>query len=313
MRSLLLTAAVVAATTPTLAQPVLDLATSFELPDGAFDLLPDGRLLAIDANGSVLQQDGIHGETYSVAGAIGPVNAAGFSPSFVAISPDGQTVAVGNNEFNAANAVSIFAAAELTGPGTPTPTATITTPNFKADWADNSTLFVSGADSSTFTPTVNRLDITAATAETVISPAGVFSGGLAVHGTTLLVGDGDSGDVRAFDTANFPAFPVSFLAGDLVASSTSASSIDTLGDLLLVAGAAFGGQGNATVFDRATGLSTTLAPAGPDAFYGGYFNHATNQLVVTANGTGFVYDIIPAPATLALAPAALLAARRRRA
>ena len=311
MRSALIIAACAAA--PTLAQPELALTTTFQLPNAAFDVLPDGRILAIDADGSVLQQHDINGETFFVAGSVGQLNAAGFNPSFVSISPDGQTVAVGNNEFNPSNAVSIFDAATLTSPGTPAPTATINTPNFKADWADNSTLFVTGADSASFAAVVNRLDIAGATSETYISPAGVFSGGVAVDGTTLLVGDGDSGEVRAFDTAASPTLPLAFTQGDLVTAATSASDIDTLGDLLLIAGAVFGGQGNATVFDRATGLSTTLAPAGPDAFYGGYFNPATNQLVVTANGTAYVYDIIPAPATIALAPLALLATRRRRA
>lgn len=296
-----------------LAQPQLTLTTTYTLPNATFDLRPDGTLLGITPDGVVLQQDEINGSTFFASGTtIGQVNAGGFAPSFLAISPDGASVAVGNNEFNASNAVTIYPASELTGIGIPTPTATINTPNFKADWADNSTLFVSGADSSTFNPIINRIDTTTASAETVISPAGVFSGGVHAEGDTLLVGDGNSGDIRAFDLASLAAPAVGFNTGDLVTSSTSASDIDTLGDLLLIAGQTFGGEGSAFVIDRAAGTSITLQPAGPDAFYGGYFNHITNQLVVTAGDTAYVYAI-PAPATLALAPLALVATRRRRA
>ncbi|MEL7483029.1 MAG: hypothetical protein AAFN41_01625 [Planctomycetota bacterium] len=313
MRSALIAAACAAAA-PTLAQPELALTTTFQLPaNAAFDVQPDGTLLAINGDGIVLQQDAINGDTFFASGTIGTVNANAFAPSFVAISPDGQSVAVGNNEFNTNNAVSFFDTTELLAPGAVVPLNTVITPNFKADWAGNTTLFVAGADSATFGTVVNQLFITGNAAETVIAPAGGFSGGIAVDNNTLYVGDGASGDVRAFTDSTITPAPAEFTAGTFITSATSASDIDTLGDLLLVAGAVFGGEGNATVFDQATGLSTVLTPAGADAFYGGYFNTFTNQLVVTANGTAYVYDIIPAPATLALAPAALMVIRRRRA
>ncbi|MGP1273585.1 MAG: YncE family protein [Phycisphaerales bacterium] len=290
---------------------------TFALPGGAFDVLADGRLLSISPAGEVLIQSSVNSSSYITTNELAAPNASGFGASFLRVSPDGSRVAIGNNEFNAGNAVLVYDFAEFTlglGLGNPVlPEVTITTPNFDADWADSGTLFVTGANSATFTPIVNRLDVSSGTSETVIAPAGVFSGGVAVEGDTLLVGDGQSGQVRAFDTATFPPLPLAFSDGDLVGSSTSASSIDTIGPLLLIAGQRFGEQGFATVIDRTFGASVRLQPAGPDAFYGGYFNEATQQLVVTANGVGYVYNI-PVPGTLGvLTVLGLAAARRRRA
>ncbi len=319
MRSVLTLAACASAinASVTLAQPQLALNTTYQLPAGAFDVLPDGRLLAVTASGDIQIQDAPNASTYSTVNTIDAPNSSGFGASFLSLSPDATSVALGNNEFGASNAVLVFNAADFMGlTGNPLPTAplqTITTPNFSADWADSNTLFVSGADSSTFATVVNKLDITAGTSETVISPAGAFSGGVHANTGTLFVGAGDSGDVRAFDVASLASPAVDFSAGQFVTSSTSAGSIDTLDNLLLIAGGVFNGEGNATIIDEDTGLSVALTPAGTNAFYGGFFNAATNQVVATANGTAYVYDIIPAPASIALAPIAILATRRRRA
>lgn len=314
MRSVLTTAAIAAAVSTSSAAAQLALTTSYTLPSATLDLRADGTLLGIAADGSVILQDAVNSPAFSTAsGSIAPINADGFRPSFLAISPDGLSVAVGNNEFNANNAVSIFSTADLTAPGTAAPTTTITTPNFKAAWADNTTLFVTGANSNDFSTVVNRLDTTAGTSETVIAPAGLFSGGVHAEGATLFVGAGDSGDVRTFDAATLAAPAVGFATGALETTFGSAGDIDTFGDLLLVAG-----QGGAQITDRATGTTFTLAPAGTGVFYGGFFNPVTNELVVTNTDfsvgvtTAYVYTI-PAPATIALAPLALAATRRRRA
>ncbi|MEL6796342.1 MAG: hypothetical protein AAFO89_05905 [Planctomycetota bacterium] len=315
MRSHLIPAALAATVSASTAAAQLNLVTTYALPNASFDLQADGRLLAVDGAGFVLQQDAINGDTFFVSGSIAPINADGFNPSFVSISPDGQSVAIGNNEFNANNAVSFFTTADLTSPGTTSPTTTITTPNFSASWADNNTLFVSGAGSAG--TVVNRLDTTASTSETVITPAGTFSGGVHVEGNTLFAGNGTTGDVFAFDTTTLNPPAVDIATGQFVTGSGSAGNIETLGDLLLVAG-----LGGVQITDRATGNAFTLAPVGTGEFYGGFFNPAANQIVVTNTAfdpmtfapttTAFVYNI-PAPATLALAPLAALAIRRRRA
>jgi hypothetical protein len=299
----------------------LSFVTQFSLPDGAFDVLADGRLLGLSPGGEVLVQNGINSGSFSTTNTIAPVNGSGFAPSFLRVSPDGSRVAVGNNEFGASNAVLVYDAAELIlglGAGTPVvPMAEAITPNFDADWtADGTGLFVSGAVASTFQTVVNRVDLSGATptVSTAITPAGLFSGGVDVDGSTLLVGAGDSGRVYAFETAAFPSVgSLPITAGPLVAEANSASTIDTLGDLLLIAG-----SGDATLIDRATGGPTVLAPAGAGAFYGGYFNPSRNELVVTAAdfatglSTAYVYAI-PAPSGGVLGLIGLALLRRRRA
>ncbi|MEO1584935.1 MAG: hypothetical protein AAFR96_10250 [Planctomycetota bacterium] len=318
MRSLLTTAAIAAALSAPTAHSQLTLTTSYTLPSNvAFDVQADGRLLLIDGDGDVLQQDAVNSTGFTLAGSIAPLNPGNGAPSFVSISPDGQSVAIGDNVFGPANAVSIFDTADLTSPGVSSPLSTITTPNFAASWSDNSTLFVTGAISSPFTTVVNRLDATNGTSETVISPAGGSSGGVNANGNELLIGAGDSGDVRSFDIAALSTTAADFSTGTFIAGSGSAGSIDTFGSLLLIAG-----SGGVQVIDRVAGTTLTLAPLGSSEFYGGFFNPSQNQIIVTNSvfdtntfvptTTIFAYTI-PAPATLALAPLALAATRRRRA
>lgn len=299
----------------------LGLVAQFTIPDGAFDVMADGRLLGLAPNGDVLVQNAINTGSFSTTNTIAPVNNAGFAPSFLRISPDGSRVAVGNNEFSAANAVLVYDTAELVlglGAGNPAmPLAEAITPNFDADWtADGSGLFVSGAASSTFQTVVNRIDLSGPIpmVGTVITPAGLFSGGIDVDGSVLLAGAGDSGRVYSFEIPAFPpAGPQPITNGLLIAEANSASAIDTLGNLVLITG-----SGDATLIDRATGGTTALAPAGSGAFYGGYFSPSRDELVITSTNfvtgvsTAYVYAI-PAPASGAAALVGLVLARRRRA
>ncbi len=295
-----------------------ELVSSFTLPVGAYDLLPDGRLFSIDGTGAVSIQTAPSSSTYTQVGSIGAVNAGGFWPSFVSLSPDGSTLAVGNNEFNANSAVLFFNAAEAFA-GSATPTGSILTPNFIGDWADNDTFYVSGGDANTFATLVNRLDLNAGTSTTVINPAGGFSGAVAVAGGSLYAGEGDTGDVYAFDLATLAsassAAPIN--AGAFTASGASAGSIDfdPFGNIIIAGGVFdFGSglfSGSADVIDPATQDRLSLIPAGADTFYGSYFNHATNQLVVTADGAAYVYAI-PAPASAVLLGVLALPRRRRR-
>ncbi|RNC80751.1 MAG: hypothetical protein ED559_02795 [Phycisphaera sp.] len=294
------------------------LVDTFTLPENSYDLLPDGRLIGIDGTGAVSLQTAPNASTYSVVGNIGQVNSSGFDPAFVSVSPDGSTIAVGNNEFNANNAVLFFDAAAATS-GNATALSSIVTPNFAADWSDNDTLYVSGADSSTFDTLVNRLDVQAGTSTGVLGPAGAFSGDVRVFDGNVYAGEGDTGDVYAFDLATLDAAtnPVDVQTGTFIESSTSAGSIDfdNLGNIIIAGGVFdFGtGQtsGSATVFDLSSSGSQVLVPAGTDTFYGAYFNDTTGQLVVTAAGTAYVYAV-PAPSAAAPMALALVACRRRR-
>lgn len=290
---------------------------SFALPGGAFDLLPDGRLLSVDALGTVSVQTAPNASTFTPVGSIGAVNSSGFAPSFIALSPSGQTLAVGNNEFSAASAVLFFdAPAALSGSATPT--SSIATPGFTGVWADDGSLYVSGAESSTFATVVNRLDPVAGSSTTVIAPAGGFSGAVAAANGFLYAGAGDTGSVYAFGLPSLAAAvsPVAIDSGEFIATHASAGSIDfdPFGNIIIAGGffefssGLF--SGSAAVIDPVTQERLVLTPAGENAFYGSYFNHATNQLVVTADGTAYVYNV-PAPAT-ALALGLLALPRRSR-
>lgn len=291
---------------------------SYALPGSTYDLLPDGRLLGIAPDGTVSVQNAPNSSSYTNVGSIGSVNSSGFGPAFVSISPDGSTLAVGNNEFSASNAVLFFDTAAATT-GSATATSTIVTPNFQAAWNGNDTLYVSGADASTFDTVVNRLDVTPGTSTTVITPAGAFSGGVAVNAGGVYAGAGDSGDVHRFDSATLDAAvsPVSLASGAFIGSHASAGSIefDSLGNTVIAGGVFDFGSGtytgSALVFDPTNMDSQTLAPEGMDAFYGAFFNNATDQLVVTVDGTAYVYAV-PSPTTAAPLLAALVACTRRR-
>ena len=293
------------------------LVDSFSLPVGSYNLLPDGRLFSIDGTGAVSIQSAPNSSAYTQVGSIGAVNAGGFWPSFVSLSPDGSTLAVGNNEFNTSNAVLFYDAADAFT-GSAAPTASILTPNFVGDWADNSTLYVSGGDANTFATVVNRLDLDTGNSTTVINPAGGFSGAVAVANGSLYAGEGDTGDVYAFDLASLAsassASPIT--AGAFTASATSAGAIDfdPFGNIIIAGGFFdFGSglfSGSADVIDPATQDRLSLTPAGANTFYGAYFNDATNQLVVTADGTAYVYAI-PAPASAAVLGLLALPRRRR--
>lgn len=316
-------AAVVAASAPGLAPTAradigvpYTLVETFALPQGMFDVLPDGRLLAIDGVGNVVLQNAINSSAYTAVGFVGSVNSDGFGPAFVSISPDGSTLAVGNNEFNAGNAVLFFNTAEATS-GNATAFNSITTPNYAGVWADNQTLYVSGAISTSFATVVNRLDLAGGTSTTVITPAGGFSGDVAIAGGSALAGAGDSGDIYTFDLATLASAssPVSMTSGTFLTSYASAGAIDfdPFGNVI-VAGGVFGPgglTGSAAVIDPATQDLLEFTPAGTSTFYGAFFNTASNQLVVTANGTAYVYAV-PAPAAAMPFVLGLVAVRRRR-
>ncbi|HED53638.1 MAG TPA: hypothetical protein ENJ00_05490 [Phycisphaerales bacterium] len=294
------------------------LVQTFELPSGSFDVLPDGRLLAIDGTGQVRIQDSINASTYSPAGSVGMVNSSGFAPSFVSLSPDGSTLAVGNNEFNAGNAVLFFDAGDVMS-GSASPTASITTPNFTAAWSDNDTLFVTGADASSFATGVFRLELSDLSATTVIEPAGGFSGDVAIQNDRLYAGEGNTGDVRSFDldTLEMAGSSIDIASGDFVASNASAGSIDfdSLGNIIIAGGVFDFGtgtfSGSAAVIDPLTQTTFTFTPEGADHFYGAYFNPASEQLVVTVDGTAYVYAV-PSPSTAAPFVLAFCVSRRRR-
>jgi hypothetical protein len=313
------------------------LVSTFELPEGidTFSVAPSGLIYA--ASGSdILIQNSINSGSFSLAGSLpsGLINS--FGASFISVSPDGQTIAVGDNNIGSEASVLLLPAAALK-PGSTTPATAIASPNFSAAWGSNSTLFVTGGDFGS-PSVVTEINTATATASVVIDNIDGASGGIAVSNGRLYTGNGFSygggsltGDVFAFELANLGTAPVAFADGTLVANALSAGSLsfDAAGNLLVGGGNFSGEIGFVSVIDSlavenalAGGPIATsadgqmLAPIDdPSAFYSVRFNPVTEELYVTTfgNSTVFVYAI-PTPGGAALlALTGLAACRRRRA
>jgi hypothetical protein len=220
-----------------------------------------------------------------------------------------------------------------------TPTQRIVAPNFEAGFADDDTLYVTGADAATFASGVYEVDLATNTATLVVNDIGGASAGVAVRDGVLFTGNGfdttaggsDVGEVRAVELSALGNSPVSFeSAMTPVADALSANSLgfDPLGNLLIGGGDSFGGSGDigyAGVIDGdaidaalagagfAPGPDLQLSPA-PDqeVLYSLRFNEATDELLVNDGTTVFRY-LIPAPgAASLLAIGGVVAMRRRR-
>ena len=328
------------------ALPAYGLVGQYTAPGGAFDVLPDGRLVALGGvdGRDVLVQDAVNVGSYSVVGSIdtaGPI--ASFGASFVRVSPDGDTVAVGDNTFGAGNSVYTFSLGDLGV--SPAPTQRFLTPNFGASWGDAGTLFVTGADSATFESGVYRVDVAGGGVDLVVDDIGGASGGVAVRDGVLYTGNGFdtdasagtsvTGEVRAVSLSDLPGGgsvgPVSFESGmTAVAEALSAQPLafDPFGNLLVGGGDTFGGQsdaGYAGVVDGdgiadalagggfSPGADLELDPSGSGAaLYSAAFNDATQELLVIGEGTVFRYEVPSPGSAVVLGAAGVFAGGRRR-
>jgi hypothetical protein len=325
------------------AVPAYTLVGSYDAPSGAFGILPDGRLVSVGGVGGaeVFVQDSVNAGSYSVAGSLDVSGGiASFGASFVRVSPDGGTIAVGDNRFAADASVYTFAFGDLGGGSVST--LRFEAPNFSAAWGDDSTLYVVGADATTFANGVYEVDTgVGGGVELVIDDFGGASAGIAVRGGRLFTGNGfdndpssgsDIGEVRSVlldDLSGGGA--VSFEDGMTpVADALSASSLgfDPFGNLLVGGGDSLSGSGDfgyAGVVDGdridaalmgqgfSAGADLELDPLGTgEALYSIVFNGATEELLVVGGGTVFRYEV-PAPGACGLlAAAGLMAVRRRR-
>lgn len=318
--------AIVATSTDALATiPAYALVGQYTLPGGAWDVGPDGRIWGIVGN-NIVRQDAVNGSSYATVGSVPAGTTASFGASFLRVSPDGSTLAIGDNNFSAAARVHFVTTSDL-NTSNPASTRSVVLGNYAATW-DGNQLYVSGSIPGG-SPFVSRVSFTNVTgtpvATTLITGIGAGSGGIAVRGSTLYTGVGFAtsgtpaiGEVRAFNLATVGSGITPFLSGSLIATILSAASIDIdpLGNLI-VAGADFSNYpvvtGFARVVDATNPASTlTLAPLGSDRSYGVRFNAATQELLVTTGNTAFRYAI-PTPATAAsLVFGGLIASRRRR-
>lgn len=329
-----LTALGIAGSRSEAAIPAYTLVGSYTLPSpsaggGAWDFLPDGRVIQVRSGGDIFVQDGQNASTYSRLGALPASSISGFGASFLKVSPDGTRLAIGDNNFGPQAAVSFVNLADLSAP-TVAPVTAVLCPNFDAAWSGNQ-LYVTGAASSDFIPNVFRIDLSAApTRSTLITGAGDGSGGVALRGGSLYTGVGYSapgsplpaGQIRSFSLGSLnPAIPANFTSGAVVATALSASPLnfDPFGNLLVGGGDEFGGTtdiGYLAIIDLANADPAAwlrLSPAGAAVTYSAAFNTGTNELVVTTGSTAYRYAVPTPAAAGTLALAGLWATRRRRA
>lgn len=329
------------------AVPPYSLVGSYQLPGlgAAFDVGPDGRLMAA-LGGQILAQDSVNGSSWSVVGVLpseAPISL--FGASFLKISPNGQSIAIGDGQFGIDAKVYVTPTASL-NPAVASPVLGIATPNFQAHWRDNGRLLVTGANGPSI---VNEITVGASTLtqRTVVDDIAGASGGVTTDGVYLYTGNGFSfgggsatGEVRALSlfAIDGSASPLSFEnAGIPVAQSLSGSSLgfDGLGNLLIGGGDAFtpgAENGYAAIVDGAdiaaalggggpASPALTLTPSSATHSYSSQFNPVTNELLVyyfdnssfTTGLTVYRYAV-PAPGgALALMLGGALIARRRRA
>ncbi len=314
------------------------LVSTFELPQGLDTLTvdPSGHLLAT-AGDQILRQDSINSGSFSLIGSVPSGLLNSFGASFISVSPNGQTIAIGDNNLGSGASVHLLQASGLT-PGGATVPMSVPALNYNAAWADDSTLFVTGGEFGS-PSRVTRIDAAAGTGSVVIDHIDGGSSGIAVSGGRLFTGNGfaygggsSTGDIHAFDLGAFGSEPLNFLSdGVPVARALSAGSLgfDSAGNLLVGGGDFSGELGFAAVIDSAalqsalaggplatTADGQTLYPLGdPNAFYSIRFNPVTEEIYVNAIGssTMFVYAIPTPGAAGLLSVAGLASVRRRRA
>ncbi|MBL0926387.1 MAG: hypothetical protein IBJ11_01885 [Phycisphaerales bacterium] len=328
------------------AAPAYTLVGSFTLPaqTDAFDVLPDGRVVAIRRSGEIAAQTSVNGSGFARAGSINPALVSSFGAGFLRVSPDGSTLAIGDNRFPAPDQKVFFVASASLNPAADSPATGVIAPNAEAVWRDNSTLYVTGATAFGADSFVTAVNVPTLTARTVVANINGASAGVAVRGGWLFTGNGfengpggsRTGEIRAIpltaaDAAAAGGSAVDFeAAGTPVGRTLSASTLgfDSLGNLLVGGGDFFDADfGYAAAIDAASVLGALaggppataggiarLTPGSTSDFYGIRFNPATNEALVYAFGGSTVWRYtIPGPGSAAVAGAlGLLAARRRR-
>jgi len=221
----------------------------FELPVGssAMDTLPDGRIVTL-VDADVFLEDAPGARTFSNVGTLPLADIASFGAAFVAVSPDGTRIAVGNNggasfvDFR----VGVFDFPSLTG-------GWIAADHFVAAWVDHQRLLVAVSDftngSSVAMLDAGDVDPANWTFTTVITNIGGASGGVALDGSGNLytangfasLGPSGTGDIRVFFSSDWMQVLSGGLALDFEAVGVPV--VDILSGSPLV----FDGEGNLLV------------------------------------------------------------------
>ena len=120
--------------------PAYTLAGSFDAPGSAWSVLADGRLITVDSSGVIRTQDGVSSSSYSEIGSLDGALINSFGASFISVSPDGQTLVIGDGNFGSASVHSV-ALADLSA-GSTTATTAYAVGSFDAVWLDGDSLAI---------------------------------------------------------------------------------------------------------------------------------------------------------------------------
>lgn len=310
----------------------------------AGDALPDGRLLMVTGN-SLFLETGVATATFNeVAVLDDSQTGGGTDPAFLAISPNGQRIAVGTGF---GKPVAVF---ETNALGTPDAPTTLTSGtladyfhvgHFAGAWFDNNALALTAGEFAM--PSFVSLLDTASNPDnpandTIITNIQGGSAGVAfdtdgrlytANGFAYGTGS-DTGNIRAFDPidwANGADFETDgTLIGDIL--SGNALNFDAEGNLFVGGGdfdtldAGYLGVVNAAAIANALAGFGPIDPGNPAhlarldprgdgfGFFGSAFNPATGELYITDTDTW--HATVPAPSSVAILAAGLLARRHRR-
>ena len=255
------------------------LSERFTLPVGAgpLDALADGRLITV-VGADVFVETASGSRIFTNAGALPAADMASFGAAFVLVSPDGTSLAVGNNGGASFGnyQVGVFSFPSLTGDW-------FDAPHLLACWVDNTDLALTAGDFG-FPSRVTVLDTTSANPSipdnpTIIDNVGGASGGVAIdQAGNLFTGNGftnsgpsGTGLIKAFTFAQWTGAiggtPLDFEAeGIEVVDVLSASPMEfDSGGNLLVGGGEFAaaGQFDYVAVVSAGAIADALAGGGP--------------------------------------------------
>lgn len=119
-----------------------ELTGSFDLPIGAgvFDVLPDGRIVTV-AGPTVLVEIAAGSHTFEPVGSLPAPDFSDFGPSFLRVSPDGATIAIGNGggATFVNYQVGVFQMSDLAG-------GWFAAPHFDGAWIDGTNLALTAGD-----------------------------------------------------------------------------------------------------------------------------------------------------------------------
>lgn len=306
------------------------------------DVLPDGRLIAIDGS-AITIQNAVNSSSFSTIGALPDGLVGQFGPAFIRANPSGTLLAIGDNDLGARSQEVFVLPFSSLLPATPTMPTIIPANNFEATWHDDTTLFVSGAPSYTDDAVITRIDVTSLTspsADVVINEIGGAGAGIAIRNDILFTGNGfdlhpgsgsDTGEIRAIPlSALGTPIPYTFDSdGQIIADALSANTLnfDTYGNLIVSGGDFSTGDAGFVAVISGDAIETALlggsvagdldeqhlAPAGAQ-FYSSIYNPYTQEILVTAFGSTTVWRYaIPTPgAASVLVIGGVFASRRRR-